>query len=249
MAGVQITKIESVVVFASYNESENLLKILNEFGKNIPKQTAIIIADDSLPIHFEKIKIMVDSLPWRNQKNIKILHSEYKAGRGAAVRRGFSYAIKNFPYCKIFVEADSDGSHRIADILTVLETTKNHHFVIGSRYLQQSQIIGWNLGRRLLSRFLNMIIPKVMGLRCTDITNGLRGYSRDSIMLVLNANQKNTGFIYLSEVADLLAKNQIESRDIPIKFEERVHGQSSVGIREVHNSLIGILRLYVSKGR
>lgn len=181
----------------------------------------------------------------KSQASIIFNYAEIKSGRGAAVRRTFEWARSIHPEISFYVEADSDGSHRPADIIRILRTESNADLVIGSRYSRGSKISGWPLGRRVFSKMLNLTIPRILLVPSADLTNGLRRYSSKATNLLLENPPQNPGFIYLSECAYLISKNNLSIEDLPIHFENRLHGESTVGRREIFNSLNGLFKLIV----
>jgi dolichol-phosphate mannosyltransferase len=122
---------------------------------------------------------------------INYLHSNSKAGRGAAVKRGLEFARREYEECKYFLECDADGSHRPEDVVRVLKENESIDLVIGSRYLGESLISNWPKSRRLFSRILNQALPKLLRINVKDLTNGLRRYSVEATTLILKKESKN----------------------------------------------------------
>ena len=240
----QENPVKSVLVIAAYKEFENLRELLVSLDQLLPSNVAIVIADDTgLEAQVRIEQIVIESL--NKDRNWLISFSNSKSGRGSAVLRGFALAASKFSTIEYFGECDADGSHRPQDIAEVLLSPKSD-FVIGSRYLPESRIEGWPLSRRIASRILNFLIPKALDLKTSDVTNGLRRYSHKSAEIIMSHQQKNTGFIFLSEQALLLSKSGINSTEIPIIFINRIHGESSVGLSEILDSLRGVLFLYAT---
>jgi dolichol-phosphate mannosyltransferase len=142
-----------------------------------------------------------------------------------------------------FLESDADGSHDLQGMRDVIATLSENEFVIGSRYLPESRIIGWPISRRLFSRMINLSLRFLFGLRTHDFTNGLRGYSRRSVLEILASGQMNTGFIYLTEQILILNRVGIKPIEIPITFIDREKGESSVTHRELLDSAVGVVSL------
>jgi dolichol-phosphate mannosyltransferase len=211
--------------------------------QEIDKTIGIVVCDDS------GLKLM--SFFQNLEKEMKELcgdqiYFDYygeKSGRGAAVIRGLMIAKSKYPGALNFVECDADESHRVEDVLQVLRVGRTFDFVIGSRYLQGSNIIGWPYSRRIFSKTLNFIIPRFLGLRISDITNGLRSYSNETVDLLLSHNFINTGFIMLSEIAIFLQIKKITAHEIPSIFVNRRLGKSTVTKTEIVNSLNGLIKL------
>lgn len=236
-------KYNSAIVFASYREAENLEIILNELNGQLDEGTLVVIADDSGEEFREVLEETCNRAHKGSTAGLEFNYALDKAGRGAAIRRSFVDIHSRFPDVVRFVESDSDGSHRPADIVMVLNSESKADLLIGSRYLPDSQIIGWSLTRRMLSKTLNTFIPRILSVKAKDLTNGLRRYSPAAIEIIETTEAQNSGFIYLSEVAKKISDAGLTIQEIPIQFEERVHGSSTVGFKELTDSLTGLFAL------
>jgi dolichol-phosphate mannosyltransferase len=237
-------QVKEVLVIAAYNEFENLRELLRELDELLPMSTAIIVADDTgadTEVDIEKIVIEILS----KERNWLISFEDKKSGRGNAILRSFRIASTTFPELNFYAECDADGSHRPIDIIKILLAPQSD-FLIGSRYLPESRIQGWPLSRKIVSKILNKLIPVALGIRCTDVTNGLRRYSKIAAEIIMQYPQEHTGFIFLSEQALLLTRNGINPKEEPIIFINRIYGESSVGMQEVINSLKGVFSLYLA---
>jgi dolichol-phosphate mannosyltransferase len=234
--------INKVLVIAAYKEFDNLKELLHELDLLLPDNVAIIVADDTgVNTEARIVEIVQGSLSAK--RNWLISFEDKKSGRGSAVMRGFIIARSQYFEAQYFAECDADGSHRPLDIVKILLATPSE-FLIGSRYLPKSRIEGWPISRRIASRILNYLIPRALGIKCTDVTNGLRRYSKAATEVILKHPQEHTGFIFLSEQAIVLSKNGMDPVEQPITFVNRIHGESSVGLSEVINSLKGVFVLY-----
>lgn len=237
-----------MLVLAAFRENANLREILPELAMALPERTAIIVADDS-PVEFREELFEISSqISSRWGIDVRLSLGGEKSGRGAAIRRSFDLAREMFPEAVFFVEADSDGSHAPKDVLRILSSTSAADLLIGSRYLPKSSILGWSCSRRLMSRSLNFLIPKLLKLPCTDVTNGLRRYSLTAVRRILDTEANTSGFIYLAEVASLIHRARLSIEEVPIAFDERRFGSSSVGFSELANSLIGLVHIIRNRG-
>jgi len=238
-------QVKTALVVASYNEFQNLSQLLSELDSLLPPNIAFIIADDTGVKTEDQIENIVRGA-LVNSRNWQITFENTKAGRGSAVLRGFRLAKESYGESDFYAECDADGSHRPIDISKLILSTPSD-FLIGSRYLRESRIEGWPFSRRIASRILNYFIPRFLGISCSDVTNGLRRYSKKANEIILQHEQINTGFIFLSEQAMILSKKGINPNEVPITFVNRIHGESSVGVIEVINSLIGVYILFRTK--
>jgi dolichol-phosphate mannosyltransferase len=241
------SQVTSVIIIPSYNEKLALPELLNELKEGLTELDAVLIMDDSDRETSNAIELECRKTLEGASLIFDFDNSGSKSGRGAAIRRGLSKALIEFPKATHFLECDADGSHRPVDILRIKESESEADLLVGSRYLATSQIVGWPISRRIFSWILNKIIPRATSVELRDITNGLRRYSRDSVCEILSVPQINTGFIYLSEQAILLTRRGRKIEEEPIVFVDRTLGQSTVTWREISHSLIGVLKLLISK--
>jgi dolichol-phosphate mannosyltransferase len=242
-----ITKVTSVIIIPSYNETLALPELLAEISSSLTPKDAVIIMDDSASDISQIIQDKCQKSIEGSLFNFHFDNSGSKSGRGAAIRRGMIRALNDFPEAMFIVECDADGSHRAIDILKIKDSENNADLLIGSRYLPSSEIIGWPMSRRIFSWILNNTIPRITSVDVDDITNGLRRYSREAVRQILSTPQINTGFVYLSEQAVVLAKRRMKISEEPIIFVDRTLGNSTVTWREITNSLLGIMRLVLTR--
>jgi len=232
-----------VVIIPAFNEQDALPLLVTDLMPLLTRADAVVIVDDSesstAALTAERCAIKAGDYADR----LLFVKTGTRGGRGAAVRRGLTTAARQFPNAEFFLECDADGSHRAIDISKVLITPHGPDVVVGSRYLPESRIIGWSKSRRFQSRLLNLIIPRMFNLQLNDITNGLRRYSRDAVSCLLDQIAISTNFIYLTEEALILHRSGMTFFEVPIVFEERRAGRSSVTTRELRDSLLGLLRI------
>jgi dolichol-phosphate mannosyltransferase len=232
------------IVFPSYLETENLKLIVKALSA-YKSRLIIVISDDSGPGVRDFLEKEILSSKGANC-SVFFSYSDAKSGRGEAVRRGVLWVLDNFPMVESIIEADSDGSHSSIAILELIDRrSREFDVLVGSRYLRQSRIVGWSKGRKVQSRILNLVIPLLLKLPLKDVTNGLRLYNRESAFTAYGDPLLSQGFTHLTEVALRLKYSGAKFLEVPIVFEERVHGQSSVGARELKDSFLGLIRIFM----
>ena len=231
----QRLQVLTVIVLPVFNEYKTLPIFIEDLLLNIDKNTAIVVVDDSKP------KVLDAS--YKRISHIHILENNTKQGRGAAVRQGMKYAEINFPNATCIIESDSDGSHSVNDIVKIINQPLDYNLLIGSRYLNESQIVNWPLYRRFFSFLLNFIIPKLINVNSTDLTNGLRSYSLSTAKIILSHKNVLNGFMNLSETAKIISKHELIIKELPIKFTNRIAGKSSVTFKELYKSIKGLTYL------
>ena len=231
------------LVVPSYNEYSSLPDYLLKITPFLEKKHAIIIVDDSEPPINDTLSPGTLQLLQKSQASITFVNNYEKLGRGHATRQGMKFAKDHFPNLTYLVECDSDGSHKIEDVLKIFDSNHDFDLLIGSRYLPTSTITNWPISRKIFSKILNIIIPKIFKLNVTDLTNGLRSYSSRAIELILEHNQANNGFIYLTETAIIIKNHEYSIGEIPTSFVNRVLGQSTVTKKELIDSLTAVIQL------
>jgi dolichol-phosphate mannosyltransferase len=239
----------NIIIIPSYNETLALPELLKELRLGLTHHDAVIVMDDSPLEISNEVETKCREAVRDSQFDFKFYNSQYKSGRGAAVRRGMKIAFSEFPNFRTVIECDADGSHRAEDILKIKNSLSKADLLVGSRYLTSSEIIGWPASRRIFSWSLNKSIPRLTGVRLRDITNGLRRYSKSAVEAILSETQVNKGFIYLSEQAIVISRASLVISEEPIVFVDRTLGSSTVTWREISNSLIGIFKLVLANLR
>lgn len=235
--------VENVIVIPAFNEQDALPLLVKELMPLLSIRDAVMVIDDSAPETAELTaeRCRKSAGEWSQQLSFSATGT--RGGRGAAVRTGFSLALLKFPRMRFLLECDADGSHRAIDIQKVLSCSNQSDVIVGSRYMEHSEIIGWSVSRKVQSRILNWLIPRIIKVELQDVTNGLRRYSRRAVERLLDHDAVSTAFIYLTEEALVLSRYGMRFHELPIVFAERRAGASSVSFKELRESLRGLLRI------
>ena len=158
------------IIIPTYNEKENIFKLIEEITKLI-ENVNIVVVDDSVD--------KLDAL--KKIDNVSYIHRGSKLGRGSAVLEGIKEGLlkeKN----KIFIEMDADFSHDPKELKKNIDYFKkeNLNFLIASRYVEGSKIINWPLSRHLLSKISNFLAKFLLRVPINDYTNGFRFYDKNA---------------------------------------------------------------------
>ena len=230
---------KKAIIIPTFNEKENIEKLISRILFNIP-DADIFIIDDTLE---NDIKTIIKKF------KINYHHRGKKLGRGSAVLMGFAEALKIDKY-DVFIEMDADLSHNPDEINNNLKKfrSENLDLLISSRYLAKSSIINWGFNRKLFSKASNILARFLLSVPVSDYTNGFRLYSFDAIKFVTaNCGRIGGGFVILSEILMQLYYNNFKVGETSTIFRNRVRGESSVNTKEVINSLLGLWKLYKIK--
>ncbi len=224
-------------VLPCYNEYENLFILIKQIKKIFKNCLIIIIDDSSTDIIKNKIK---------KNKNIKYFKRKKKSGRGSAVLFGMKQILKE-KTVNLIVEMDTDLSSHPKELPNNIKLflKRNLDLLVMSRYKQNSKIINWPLRRRIFSFLSNKLAQFLLQVNITDYTMGYRIYSKQAVRhVVKNCGKIGTGFIVLSEILAELNSNNFKIEDIKTVFVNREKGESSVNIKLVFESLIGLFKIF-----
>ncbi len=228
-----------IIVIPTYKEKDNIFKLTNKILKLIPKSNIFIVDDtpqDSLKESFK-------------DKRIKYFHRKNKKGRGSAVLFGFRKSL-NSKLNTIFIEMDADFSHDPRELKRNIKYFMNNKLdlLIASRYLKESQIKNWGVFRSIFSKLSNFLASILLNVGVSDYTNGYRVYSRRSINLITSqCGNIGDGFIVLSEILLTINLKKFKIGELPTVFINRKRGESSVNLKLIIQSLLGLFKLYVIK--
>ena len=229
------------ICIPTYNECENIEKLISEIIK-LKNNTYVVVVDDNsqdgtsaiIKKNFEKLL----------EDKIFIISRNGKLGRGSAVRDGFIFLKNKIKDINIFIEMDADFSHSISDLIKGIEIFKKEKpdVLLGSRY-PSGKIINWPIQRRIFSFLSNLLIRIFVSRKIHDYTNCFRFYNFKSVELMISMDQKNKGFIYLSETLVYFLKEKFVIQEFIITFKNRVRGKSNTNFREIISSLLGLFNI------
>ncbi len=224
----------------TYNESENIEKIIPVVLAQSP-ELDILIIDDNSP---DKTGDIVEAISRQNPR-VKLIRREKKLGLGTAYVLGFRYALEQgYDYC---FEMDADFSHPPEKIPEMIALLKNYDLVIGSRYSDGISIVNWPMKRLLLSYFACLYARKVTGCPIRDLTAGFKAYRCD-MLRKLDLNQlKEDGYGFQIEIDFVIWRKGGRIKEIPIIFTERRAGVSKMSKRIIWRAFVLVLRLRLQR--
>ncbi len=220
----------ALVIFPTYNERDNIEKIVHAVLPMDPR-IHVLIVDDNSPDGTGEI---ADRLAAQEPK-VKVLHRERKEGLGRAYIAGFKWAIEQ-KFDFIF-EMDADFSHGPEYLKDFLKEIQNHDLVIGSRYISGVNVINWPMSRLLLSYFANKYTRVVTGLRLHDATGGFKCFRREVLEAINLDDVHSTGYSFQIEMSMRAWKKNFRMIEIPIIFYERRAGTSKMSKRIVREAI------------
>ena len=146
--------------------------------------------------------------------------------------------------------SDADFSHPPKEIVRNLNYfLKNDlDLLIGSRYLKRSKIINWPMSRKILSYLSNKLAKLLLSIPVSDYTNGFRIYSiRSCKVIIKRCGKIGDGFIILSEILQEINNNRLRIDEIETVFVNRARGESSINLKLIVMSLLGLIKLFIKR--
>ncbi|MBI4944184.1 MAG: polyprenol monophosphomannose synthase [Actinobacteria bacterium] len=211
-----------LVVVPTYNEKENLPRIVARVRAAVPA-AHVLVADDSSPDGTGRI---ADDLAAADD-HVHVLHRPGKAGLGAAYLDGFGWGVRNG--FDVLVEMDADGSHlpeQLPDLLARIDAGAD--LVLGSRYVPGGSVVNWPRHREVLSRGGNTYVRLVLGIPLRDATGGYRAFRRSALEALGLANVASQGYCFQVDLAWRAVRAGLRVEEVPITFVERETGTSKM---------------------
>jgi len=234
----------ALIIFPTYNERDNIEKIVHAVMPLDPR-IHVLIVDDNSPDGTGEI---ADRLAAEFSK-VFVLHRTEKSGLGRAYIAGFRWAIEQgFDF--VF-EMDADFSHSPEYLKDFLTEIQNNDLVIGSRYICGVNVINWPMGRLLLSYYANVYTRVVTGLPLRDATGGFKCFRREVLEAINLDIVKSTGYAFQIEMSMRAWKKGFRIKEIPITFYDRIAGQSKMSKKIMREAIwmVWALRLKAIFGR
>jgi dolichol-phosphate mannosyltransferase len=212
----------ALVIIPTYNEHENLPKIVPAALEQDPR-IEVLVVDDNSP---DGTGALADAMAAENPR-VHVIHRAGKLGLGTAYIAGFRYAIEHgYDYA---MEMDADFSHDPKHLPTFLAEVQDADLVIGSRYLGgRVTILNWPMARLLLSYFANKYTRWVTGLKLWDATGGFKCYRRSVLEGVDLSQVHSNGYSFQIEMSFRASRKRFKLKEIPILFTDRAEGSSKM---------------------
>ena len=225
------------IIIPTYNESQNILKIIRSICESIPRiPTETIIVDDNSPDGTGSIvEEYIENVKEFANHTINIIHRKTKSGLGSAILSGIQQAAG-----ETIVVMDSDLSHPPSVIPKLLDTLKHRYdLVIASRYTTGGAIEGWNLKRKLISKTATQIAKKGLGI---DVKDPMSGFFAFKKKIIHDLKFDALGYKMLLEI--LVKAGDLNIAEIPYTFTDRQFGSSKLGTSTVIDYMRSVWRLY-----
>ena len=228
----------SLVIIPTYNEKENVVKMLETVMALTPAFDVLIV-DDGSP---DGTSTLVKSVALKFDGRINILEREGKQGLGTAYIAGFKWALeKDYDY--IF-EMDCDFSHDPNDLIRLKEACiAGADVAVGSRNVKGGGVENWPLGRRLISRGASLYVNFVLWLGVSDSTAGFVAYKQEVLKNIALDSVEFIGYAFQIEMKLRAKRKGFKIVEVPIIFRDRVLGTSKMSLNIFNEAFLGVLKM------
>jgi dolichol-phosphate mannosyltransferase len=222
-----------LVIVPTYNEAENLGRILDRLLASVPEAHALIV-DDGSPDGTGELAEKLAALDPR----VHVLHRTAKAGLGPAYVAGFRWGREQ--RYDVLVEMDADGSHAPEQLPDLLRGLSDADLVLGSRYVPGGRVDDWPVRRLLLSRAGNRYTRWALRLPLRDATGGYRAARGELIDRLPFDDVASQGYCFQVDWAWRAVRAGARVTEVPITFTERAFGRSKMSGSIVGEALVRV---------
>jgi dolichol-phosphate mannosyltransferase len=223
--------VRPLVVIPTYNESENIERILSRIHDALPEAGVLVVDDGSPDGTGDLVKVAAAAHP-----HVHLLVRSKKSGLGSAYREGFAWGLEQG--YDALIEIDADFSHDPGALPSILAPLREGYDVsIGSRYVPGGSAPNWARHRHLLSQGGNWYASVVLGLKVADSTAGFRAYSAGILRRLDLSRIRAEGYGFQIEMTYRAKQQGAAIAEVPIIFVDRAAGESKMSSRIVVEAL------------
>ncbi|MDJ0107522.1 polyprenol monophosphomannose synthase, partial [Rhodococcus erythropolis] len=216
------------VVVPTYNERENLPKLVDRLAALKIPNLHVLVVDDNSPDGTGEV---ADKLGIDGPIPVGVLHRTVKDGLGRAYVAGMSRALAE--NADIVIQMDADLSHPSEAIPAMIEilTTTDAAVVLGSRYVEGGAVAGdWPWHRKALSAWANFYVNAILRLHVKDATAGFKAWHAKTLRDIDVESVQSNGYAFQVEMNYRVVQRGMKIAETPIRFEERTEGVSKMSL-------------------
>ncbi|MGW6445681.1 polyprenol monophosphomannose synthase [Lentzea sp. NPDC055074] len=224
-----------LVVIPTYNERDNIGKIVKRLHTALP-DVHVLVVDDGSP---DGTGQLADEMAAADDR-VHVMHRTEKAGLGAAYVAGFQWALdRNYG---VICEMDADGSHAPEQLHRLLDALPKADLVLGSRWVPGGEVVNWPAQRKFLSLGGSLYSRLALGANIRDMTGGYRAFRADTLRKLNLASVASAGYCFQIDLLWRTIELGFRVREVPITFLEREFGESKMSGNIVREALIRVTK-------
>lgn len=231
---------DSIVIIPTYNEKENIEKIIRAV-LTLEKPFHILVVDDGSPDGTAQIVRRLMDGEFKDR--LFMIERSGKQGLGTAYIAGFKWALKR-SYGYIF-EMDADFSHNPNDLPRLYAAChdEGNDVAIGSRYISGVNVVNWPISRVLMSFFASQYVRFMTGFKVHDTTAGFVCYKRRVLETIPLDEIRFKGYGFQIEMKYTAHKIGFKIKEVPVVFVNRREGVSKMSGGIFSEAFFGVMRL------
>ena len=232
-----------VVIIPTYNEKENIEKIIRKV-LSLVDGFHVLVVDDGSP---DGTADIVKNLMLEYPLSVFIIERSGKLGLGTAYLTGFTWALDHgYDYV---IEMDADFSHNPEDLPRLLAACSEQgaDVSIGSRYCKGVSVVNWPIGRLLMSYFASVYVRLVLGMKVYDNTAGFVCYRRKVLEAIDFDRVKMKGYGFQIEMKYTAYKLGFNIKEVSVIFVDRTEGTSKMSSSIFGEAFWGVMELRMRK--
>lgn len=230
---------KTIVCIPTYNEIENINRIVDLVYENLPSAHILVIDDGSPDGTAVAVRQRVEY-----GERLYIIEREQKLGLGTAYCAGFAWAISQG--YEVVMQMDADLSHDAKDLPRLHAAIADSDLVIGSRYVSGVNVINWPMSRLLLSYFANVYTRFITGMPIRDATGGFKCFRTEVLRSIDLAQIRSNGYAFQIEMTFRLWCKGARVVELPIVFVDRISGTSKMSKNIIYEAAWLVWKLKIT---
>ncbi len=231
----------ALVVIPTYNEIDNIEKIVRNIF-SLQKQFHVLVVDDDSPdLTALKVKELMEEFP----EKLFLEQRAGKLGLGSAYILGFKWALQR-EYEFIF-EMDADFSHNPNDLIRLYNAChkEGNDVAIGSRYKTGVNVVNWPMSRVLMSWLASKYVRFITQMNIYDTTAGFICYRR-SVLEKINLDKiQFMGYAFQIEMKYKAYLSKFKIEEVPVVFTDRTKGESKMSKGIISEAIFGVISMRI----
>jgi len=231
---------KTMIVIPTYEEKENIQKLIEELFNINPYFYVTVVDDNSPDGTADIVKELQKKYPYLNL----ILRKE-KKGLGTAYIEGFKFALRQ--NMDVIVQMDADLSHPPQYLPQMLLLLDEYDVVVGSRYIKGVRVNNWPFKRLLISKFANLYVKMITGMPFEDCTSGFKCIKRKVLETIDIETIESKGYVFQIELLFRMYTKGFKIVEYPIMFNEREGGKSKISRKIAREAFWKVLKLGIER--
>jgi dolichol-phosphate mannosyltransferase len=232
----------ALVVIPTYNEKENITRIIPAVFEQSEDVHVLVIEDGSPDGTADLVRGMMPQFEGR----LFIEERKGKLGLGTAYLHAFSWALAR--HYEFIFEMDADFSHDPKDLKRLYNACAKEGagLAIGSRYATGVNVVNWPMGRVLMSYFASKYVRFITGLPVNDATAGFKCYARTVLERIPLDKIRFVGYAFQIEMKFKAWKYGFKIQEVPVIFTDRTHGKSKMSTGIFKEAFFGVISMKIN---